>query len=249
VPFSRAGPATVSPADADDRSADEELNDADEERPAMKRKRLPPTPSAAEIETHECAGHVPYRSWCRACVAGRGRSDAHHDGGPADVPVVGLDYGYLEKREDCPEGESPSPILVVKDSLTKAIFGEVLPCKGIGHPYCARTLVRIVANLGHPQVVLKSDDEPAIVALKRQAALELRAAHGITVIVEESPAGDSQSNGLAENAVRELKGVARSLKFAVAACHDTEIHAKHPILPGSSRTPPLLTGRNLARTV
>ena len=51
------------------------------------------------------------------------------------------------------------------------------------------------------------------------------------MIAEESPAGDSQSNGLAENAVRELKGVARSLKFAVANLHDTEIHAKHPILP------------------
>ena len=53
----------------------------------------------------------------------------------------------------------------------------------------------------------------------------------MTVILEESPVGDSQSNGLAENAVRELKGVARSLKFAVATLHNAEVHAKHPILP------------------
>ena len=210
---------------------DEDMEIPDDEHTALKKKRLPPTPSADDVEAHESAGHVPYRTWCRACVAGRGRSDAHHDAGPSDVPVVGLDYGYLERRDECPEGETPSPILVVKDGSTKAIFGEVLPYKGVGHVHCVRTLVRIVAGLGHPQVVLKSDEEPAIVALKRQAALELRAAHGMTVILEESPVGDSQSNGLAENAVRELKGVARSLKFAVATLHNTEIHAKHPILP------------------
>eukprot|EP00971_Amphidinium_carterae_P045848 901944-Amphidinium_carterae.1 len=34
-------------------------------------------PSARERETHISSGHIPYRSWCRACIAGRGRQDPH----------------------------------------------------------------------------------------------------------------------------------------------------------------------------
>ena len=34
-------------------------------------------PTRQDREDHEAAGHVPQKSWCQACVAGRGRSDAH----------------------------------------------------------------------------------------------------------------------------------------------------------------------------
>ena len=47
-----------------------------EERAKVKTKRQPYQPTAAEIAEHE-AWHEPYRDWCPACVAGRGRSDPH----------------------------------------------------------------------------------------------------------------------------------------------------------------------------
>jgi hypothetical protein len=37
-----------------------------------------------------------------------------------------LDYGYLVKFEDVPAGESPSPILVTKCSVTKRVTADVL---------------------------------------------------------------------------------------------------------------------------
>ena len=38
---------------------------------------LPPEPSARQIAEHELTGHAVYRSWCRHCVASKGRAHAH----------------------------------------------------------------------------------------------------------------------------------------------------------------------------
>ena len=58
-----------------------------------------------------------------------------------------------------------------------------------------------VVAAGFPRVILKSDSEPAILALKRSAAAKLRSEHGIEVQMEESPVADSQANGVAERAI------------------------------------------------
>ena len=36
-----------------------------------------PEPSARQISEHELTGHAVYRSWCRHCVASKGRAHAH----------------------------------------------------------------------------------------------------------------------------------------------------------------------------
>ena len=38
---------------------------------------LPPEPSARQIAEHELTGHAVCRSWCRHCVASKGRAQAH----------------------------------------------------------------------------------------------------------------------------------------------------------------------------
>lgn len=76
--------------------------------------------------------------------------------------------------------------------------------------------MRVLFKSGHFQLVLKSDDEPLIVALKdlkERAMAVATEQHRISVIPEMSPVADSQSNGLAEVAVREVKGVSLSLLF------------------------------------
>ena len=52
-------------------------------------------PTRQDREDHEAAGHVPYRSWCQACLAGRGRSDAHltHITSTSTTTTIGIDYG------------------------------------------------------------------------------------------------------------------------------------------------------------
>ena len=68
-------------------------------------------PSAEERAEHEIL-HEPYRSWCRACVAGRGRPDAHFAQTNAEkhFPVVGIDYGYLKDKPSTEEDDKMSPI-------------------------------------------------------------------------------------------------------------------------------------------
>ena len=118
-------------------------------------------------------------------MAGRGRSDAHHDaGGGSAIPVIGLDYGYLVKFEDVSAGESPSPILATKCSVAKRVTADVLPCKGVGHPCCVQALVRVLLDAGHAKIILRSDDEPAIVALRERAIAVAKVQHKIDVLLE-----------------------------------------------------------------
>ena len=54
---------------------------------------------------------------------------------------------------------------------------------------------------------------------------------GKEVVLEESLMGDSQSNGLAEGAVKEIKGVVRSLRWALEELHGVKIEVSSPVLP------------------
>ena len=42
----------------------------------VKKLQDPKKPSAEEVEEHEKT-HLPYRSWCKACVKGRGKAMPH----------------------------------------------------------------------------------------------------------------------------------------------------------------------------
>ena len=57
-------------------------------------------------------------------------------------------------------------------------------------------------------IIFKIDQGPAILALKDSA----KAATGLEVILEESPVGESQSNGRVERAVRTVKGQVRTIE-------------------------------------
>ena len=96
-------------------------------------------------------------------------------------------------------------MLVVKDTHDKWPDSEIVPSKGAQHPYSVAVLVDIMISHGYPKYILKSDNEPAILDLKRAASAECRAKHGHTIIFEESPVGEHQSNGFIEECVRSIK--------------------------------------------
>ena len=94
-------------------------------------RAVPVGPTRQEREDHNAAGHVPYRSWCRACVAGRGRSDAHLTSRSfvSATTTIGIDHGYLEDKVTLGEQEAgPTPILVTRSSTTQVTTADVLPC-------------------------------------------------------------------------------------------------------------------------
>ncbi len=69
-----------------------------------------------------------------------------------------------------------------------------------------------------------------MVGRKERAIAVAKEQHKIGVIPETTPHSDSQSNGLAEVAVRDVTGVARSLNYDTAKMHDVDIPREHPIL-------------------
>eukprot|EP00972_Heterocapsa_arctica_P090949 13417606-Heterocapsa_arctica.AAC.1 len=66
-------------------------------------------PTKREREEHE-ALHLPYRSWCKHCVRGRGRNRPHGSAinkDPEDeeakenrVPRIGMDYFFVSQEDE-----------------------------------------------------------------------------------------------------------------------------------------------------
>jgi len=199
-------------------------------------RRPPAAPTQEEIRAHEVA-HEPYRSWCPACVAGRGRAEYHwrKDRSQDSIPSFGVDYGYLLGAED-QEGMSEeerrraTPLLCGRFTQDRWIVCIPMPCKGVGDPYCARTLGEVLVLSGHRKIIFVSDGEPSIVALKRAAAAYAGARTGVEIIPEVSAEGDSQANGLAEGGVKECKAKIRTIKYDTERMHNIQIPPTHSTL-------------------
>lgn len=154
--------------------------------------------------------HLPYRSWCRHCVRGRGKSAAHYQQ-EADqkhsIPHVSFDYVFLGK-----ENEKTFPIIHIHDHASKVTFSHAVPCKGTaGSPYPAKQVAYSTSRLGHNKLIFRSDKEPALLDVKMDVCRMLRKECGMTVTGEESPVEDHQANAVVERANGEFGGMARTL--------------------------------------
>ncbi len=94
-----------------------------------------------------------------------------------------------------------------------------------------KTFVHRLSLAGHRRLILPSDGEPAIVAWKTQVAARLRTEHGVEILPQESGVDDSQGNGLAEHAVREIKAETRTLRHQCEIIHKTTLPENHHIIP------------------
>ena len=189
--------------------------------------RAPPVPTPQMVAEHEVT-HIPYRSWCPACVAGRGRSYSHHhEGRDSTVPVISADYLYFSEKGV--PGKS-LPTVVLRDRASKAIFSHLLPTKGtVGSTYPEKAVLRDLNWLGYKRLVLKTDQENAIKAL----ATAVKAGFPEDLTLEESPKGDShgQSNGTAANAVQRVQGQVRTMKYALEQSAGGELPKDSVIFP------------------
>ena len=107
------------------------------------------------------------------------------------------------------------PILVVKDSRgvdcgTGMTFARVVPRKG-AHQYAIKRLAGDIELLGYSELVLKSDGEPAITALKEAVKRE----RGERIVLEAPPVYESRANGVVENAIQQVQGQFRVIKDAL----------------------------------
>jgi hypothetical protein len=81
--------------------------------------------------------------------------------------------------------------------------------------------------LGYDEMILKSDQEPSIVALRRGIKEGLRG----NIMEEESAVGEHQSNGEVENAIQRTQGHFRTVRLALEARYKRRIRGDHHVLP------------------
>ena len=95
-------------------------NEEDEEPLAAEIPRVkmnPKNPTSREKQEHGDSGHAVYRSWCAACVEGRGVGGQHRlelvekEEREITTPIVACDHGFLAQ-----ENADTFPILICRDS-------------------------------------------------------------------------------------------------------------------------------------
>ena len=136
-----------------------------EEAVGARARRTDAVPSAREVEEHNL-DHAVFRSWCPHFVKGRAESYGHVRKvlRESDAPVIAIDYMYMHSEQE-KEEEKGMPIIVMKDDRTKMTLAKVAPNKGVVS-YAVEIVKRFIELLGYKKIMFRSDNEPAILALK-----------------------------------------------------------------------------------
>ena len=122
------------------------------------------------------------------------------------------------------DGEDALKMLIVKDSLSLAVFAHAISKTGIDEKrFAVDAVVDDVLLLGFAKVILKSDNRPGIAKLVKEALSTLKVSGVDQVGEEHSPPYGSQANGSVENAVKPLKARMRTLKLCLELCSGKQI--------------------------
>ena len=102
---------------------------------------VPIRPSQEEVNKHMLT-HIPFRSWCPHCVKGKAVDKRHRNAkstSDARVPIISIDSAYMTE-EDKHESEDTGtmPIIVMHDSMSKAVTADVVTSKGVSDYVVAR---------------------------------------------------------------------------------------------------------------
>ena len=106
-----------------------------------------------------------------------------------------------EKFENLGEGAARVLVASIRtpDDMQSCVFGHVVPCKGVDvGQFTVDCVVGDILWTGYTRVLLKSDNEPAILKLLTAALRELRINGLEQVLSENSPEYEPQSHGSVE---------------------------------------------------
>ena len=185
--------------------------------------KTPSKPTKQEWERHQ-ATHTPFEPWCKHCLAARAVRSHHPSKGRkalfapdvekgVDGPIkISIDYMYLhELLGKLQMEEHNPPQLVMINHNNGRVWAYRVPNNGVmdGAAWLPKRMLQDISNCGHEgrRIQLKSDQEPSIVALQG-AIQDIRP----DVVPTNSPVGESESNGRAENAIRRVQEKIRVLR-------------------------------------
>ncbi len=183
---------------------------------------------------------------------GLGEQRGAHAGRDHGIPRVGVDFWYITSASIKRRDELEYPVddegeiqlsnarkrgdlvkcLIIRCHETKCVFAHVVPVKGRDEdPYVVDLVCTDVAWLGHVKLILKGDNEPALMSLITRALKSLKCnVEGLQrVMPENSQEYDSQSNGGTEVGIRNVRGVFRMLKFCLEKRIGHTVPAKPPL--------------------
>ena len=184
----------------------------------------PRLPTQKEVDEHNLT-HVPYRNWCPHCVKGRGKDLDHRRNVDEDHRVKEFSFDYCFPGDD--QGKKIT-ILVGRERVSGMVMASVVPVKGTSGQFAAMRVMSFIRECGAAEadIILKSDQEPAIETLIRDVATSRGAR---LTMMEQSPVGSSGSNGGVERAVQSVEGQLRTLKSACEARLGTPIRPEERI--------------------
>ena len=202
--------------DGDETLMDNLGDDDAGETSAVQSKTQPMKPSDQEIATHEACGHYPYRDWCRACVGGTGGSDAYkrrHEE-QSSLPVASMDCGFFTDGDDGEHARGATPFLVVNVKPSMMIWSTPVRRKGVEEQAAIKETVESLNRLGNPELIVRSDTVPAMLAFRDAVIRELKERFGVRAIPQAAPKDDSASAGTVENAMKQVKEKVRHVALA-----------------------------------
>ena len=129
----------------------------------------PLIPSPDEVARHWLT-HLPYRSWCKWCVAAK-RANAPHTSMPdhsKEIPLLAADYCYVRDGR----GQDLLTIFVGRLYPSRAMFA--VPCDVKGEDeYAIGRLAEFIKACGISRMVLMSDQEKSIGSMIEAAMKQL----------------------------------------------------------------------------
>ena len=144
------------------------------------------------------------------------------------VAKISLDYQELKslpKRDAKPE-DKVVKIIVAKVHESGCVMSYRIESKGPQDEWIVSAIIRAIEEFGRRDIVLKTDGEPAMLALQRAIAA---GRPGLTR-PENPPSYKPASNGACEKAVQDVSAHVRALKLAPEARLGISLEEDHPIM-------------------
>ena len=176
----------------------------------MRRLVDPRLPTVEERREHELT-HIPYRNWCPHCIRGRGKDLDHRKGIDEERGLSEYSFDYCFPGD---EFGFKLTILVGKERNTGMSMATAVPVKGSSGKFSAQKIMELIQECGDgaTDIIVKSDQEPAITILMKDLMEERGDVKGRRTILEESPVKSKGSNGQIERGVQMVEGHIRTMK-------------------------------------
>ena len=193
-------------------------------------------PSPEQVQLHMLT-HSPYAAWCEACVSMKGRPD-RHETDPSricerEIPVLSFDFAFTGKSMDSQQDEDGLKLttLIAHDSHSGSV--NCFPMKGKDDSkHAVRELVKYLQYLGHGDICLRCDQEPAVLTI--QSLLQRTwQRKGFRVVIENAKVLDHGGNAWAEKAIDRVRGMAGVLLQQLSLNIGHEVPANHPLFSWS----------------